>query len=76
MTIYKKTPVALALAASLNSSIALATNADADMETIIVQGDFRQAELKRSASAVSIVGAEQMVERGAQNLEEKNVYKI
>ena len=70
MTIYKKTPVALALAASLTSSIALATNADADMETIIVQGDFRQAELKRSASAVSIVGAEQMVERGAQNLEE------
>jgi len=70
MTQFNRKPIALALAATLTSSIALADDKNADIETIVVQGDFRQSELKRSASAVSILGNESALERGAQNLEE------
>ncbi|QOL24884.1 TonB-dependent receptor [Thalassotalea sp. LPB0316] len=71
MTHFKKSPLFVALAATLILPQAYADDAiDADIETIIVQGDFRQTQLKRSASAVSIVGEQQILERGAQNLEE------
>lgn len=66
---FTQSPIALALALSFASPLTYAAD-EADIETIVVQGDFRQSELKNSALAVTVVGSEQIVERGAQNLEE------
>lgn len=63
MIFSRKTILALALGAS-------AAQATEELEEVVVTADFRQTELMRSAASVSVLGALQIEERGAQHLED------
>jgi len=67
---FIKSPLAIALALSLNATTVFATDENDVLETITVQGDYREVNVQNTPSSLSIITQEDIALRNAQNLEE------
>jgi len=67
---FIKSPLAIALALSLNSTVVFATGDNEVLETITVQGDYREVNVQNTPSSLSVLTQEDIALRNAQNLEE------
>jgi outer membrane receptor protein involved in Fe transport len=65
-----KSPLAIALALSLNLPVAYATDDTDVLEKITVKGDYREINVQNTPSSLSILTQEDIALRNAQNLEE------
>jgi iron complex outermembrane receptor protein len=67
---FIKSPLAIALALSLNSSVVFAAEDNDALETITVQGDYREVNVQKTPLSLSVLTQEDIALRNAQNLEE------
>jgi outer membrane receptor protein involved in Fe transport len=67
---FIKSPLAIALTLSLNCTAAFSAEDNDVLETITVQGDYRQINVQNSPSSLSVLTQEDIAVRNAQNLEE------
>ena len=65
-SILKKTPLAIAILATLNASPVLAET----LETITVKSDFREADIRQSTSSISVVNDTEINKRSARGLDD------
>jgi outer membrane receptor protein involved in Fe transport len=67
---FIKSPLAIALALSLTSSVAFAAKENNDLEKITVLGDYREVNVQNTPSSLSVLTQEDISLRSAQNFEE------